>query len=67
MEKSAGAALQESNAILPGSVEAAGKEEPLLPNDSDVTLVATLSMDRLQMVEQLLLHWDGENKSMSNY
>ena len=26
----------------------------------DVTLVATLSMDRLQMVEQLLTHWDGE-------
>ncbi|XP_066945439.1 xylosyl- and glucuronyltransferase LARGE2s-like isoform X2 [Macrobrachium rosenbergii] len=25
----------------------------------DVTLVATLSMDRLQMVEQLLTHWDG--------
>uniref|UniRef100_A0A6A7FS34 Glycosyltransferase-like protein LARGE1 n=2 Tax=Hirondellea gigas TaxID=1518452 RepID=A0A6A7FS34_9CRUS len=26
---------------------------------ADVTLVATLSMDRLQMVEQLLTHWDG--------
>lgn len=25
----------------------------------DVTLVATLSMDRLQMLEQLLTHWDG--------
>ncbi|KAA0196273.1 hypothetical protein HAZT_HAZT000818 [Hyalella azteca] len=25
----------------------------------DVTLVATLSMDRLQMVEQLLMHWAG--------
>ncbi|KAL7647737.1 UNVERIFIED_CONTAM: hypothetical protein RMT77_001346 [Armadillidium vulgare] len=29
------------------------------PNGFDVTLVATLSMDRLQMVEQLLLHWEG--------
>jgi hypothetical protein len=26
----------------------------------DVTLVATLSMDRLQMVEQLLMHWAGK-------
>ncbi|CAL4062930.1 unnamed protein product [Meganyctiphanes norvegica] len=25
----------------------------------DITLVATLSMDRLQMVEQLLTHWEG--------
>ena len=34
----------------------------LPPEDSgvDVTLVATLSMDRLQMVEQVLAHWDGE-------
>lgn len=29
------------------------------PDGFDVTLVATLSMDRLQMVEQLLKHWDG--------
>ncbi|KAK4319840.1 hypothetical protein Pmani_009257 [Petrolisthes manimaculis] len=29
------------------------------PDPADVTLVATLSMDRLQMVEQLLTHWDG--------
>lgn len=27
----------------------------------DVTMVATLSMDRLQMVEQLLTHWDGKS------
>lgn len=30
------------------------------PDGFDVTLVATLSMDRLQMVEQLLKHWDGK-------
>lgn len=27
---------------------------------SDVTLVAQLSMDRLQMVEMLCKHWDGQ-------
>ena len=29
------------------------------PDGYDITLVATLSMDRLQMVEQLLTHWEG--------
>lgn len=29
------------------------------PDGTDVTLVAQLSMDRLQMVENLLKHWEG--------
>ncbi|KAG8519564.1 LARGE xylosyl- and glucuronyltransferase 2 [Galemys pyrenaicus] len=33
--------------------------EPLLPRPHDVTLVAQLSMDRLQMLEALCRHWPG--------
>ncbi|KAF2358193.1 Glycosyl transferase family 8 [Trinorchestia longiramus] len=36
-----------------------GGEDNEVLEVAEVTLVATLSMDRLQMVEQLLLHWDG--------
>jgi len=31
---------------------------------SDVTLVAQLSMDRLQMIESLAKHWEGEGNTM---
>ena len=29
------------------------------PRDHDVTLVVQLSMDRLQMLEMLCIHWEG--------
>lgn len=31
------------------------------PDECDITLVAQLSMDRLQMVEMLCEYWDGNN------
>ncbi|XP_075423642.1 xylosyl- and glucuronyltransferase LARGE2 [Ascaphus truei] len=33
--------------------------KPLVPDPSDVTLVAQLSMDRLQMLELICRHWEG--------
>lgn len=35
------------------------RNEFVAGQDSDVTLVAQLSMDRLQMVESLAKHWEG--------
>lgn len=32
--------------------------------DDDVTLVAQLSFDRLQMLEQICDHWNGERRKM---
>ena len=35
-------------------------------DESDVTLVAQLSMDRLQMIESLANHWEGKCHPINN-